>query len=341
VKSVIAALRTLVLPFGATSGRRIILDGVTGTILFYDALNRLRLQLASSTDQGEIRFYPTTGDMSDYALIDTRSEIAGEAGVFIRSSLDVSNQYFGTLYSSNSVKTGMMNAAFEAVGGLHLADATIAQSGYFVADVLKSGNLYQSTGAWHAMWLDNTHPLAGVLAFPSGGNNLARLFAREDTGVTNQASVTVSEDGSVTVSGSSFVHGADPVVTLANSAISTATTGAFNTTETVTDNVAANLVTGAVYEVMWTGGIQATTATDTLLYRIRGDNLAGTQLAGGRYVPNTTSSAGPLTLRALYTAVATGSKTFVVTMQRNAGAGNFTRIGAVDNQSIMTVKRVG
>lgn len=41
MKSFIAALRTLVLPFGATSGRRIILNGVDGTIEVYDAADTL------------------------------------------------------------------------------------------------------------------------------------------------------------------------------------------------------------------------------------------------------------------------------------------------------------
>lgn len=37
MRSLIAALRTLVLPYGATSGARIVLDGVNGQILVYDA----------------------------------------------------------------------------------------------------------------------------------------------------------------------------------------------------------------------------------------------------------------------------------------------------------------
>lgn len=41
MKSFIAALRSLVLPFGATSGPRIVLDGVNGSIQVYDAANTL------------------------------------------------------------------------------------------------------------------------------------------------------------------------------------------------------------------------------------------------------------------------------------------------------------
>jgi hypothetical protein len=45
MKSFFAALRTLVLPFGATTGRRIILDGVNGVIDVYDASGALVAQI--------------------------------------------------------------------------------------------------------------------------------------------------------------------------------------------------------------------------------------------------------------------------------------------------------
>jgi hypothetical protein len=55
MKSTIASLRSLTLPFGATSGGRIVLDGVTGKIQIYDSNNDLVLELASEltgTDPG-------------------------------------------------------------------------------------------------------------------------------------------------------------------------------------------------------------------------------------------------------------------------------------------------
>ena len=48
MRSLIAALRTLVLPFGATSGQRIILDGVNGRIEIYDASGNLRIRLGAT-----------------------------------------------------------------------------------------------------------------------------------------------------------------------------------------------------------------------------------------------------------------------------------------------------
>lgn len=52
MKSFIAALRNLVLPFGRTSGQRIILDGDGGTIRIYDATNTLIAELSPSVEGG-------------------------------------------------------------------------------------------------------------------------------------------------------------------------------------------------------------------------------------------------------------------------------------------------
>jgi hypothetical protein len=54
MKSFIAALRVLVLPFGATTGRRIVLDGVNGVIQFYDTNNVLRMELGRLADTVEL-----------------------------------------------------------------------------------------------------------------------------------------------------------------------------------------------------------------------------------------------------------------------------------------------
>jgi hypothetical protein len=75
LRSVIAALRTLVLPFGATSGRRIILDGINGVIQDFDSNGDKRIELGEtpgniaglrfySTDPGETFPGTITGDFS-------------------------------------------------------------------------------------------------------------------------------------------------------------------------------------------------------------------------------------------------------------------------------------
>lgn len=50
MKSFIAALRTLVLPWGRTTGTRIVLDGVNGRILIYDASNTLIAEISPTID---------------------------------------------------------------------------------------------------------------------------------------------------------------------------------------------------------------------------------------------------------------------------------------------------
>lgn len=54
MKSFVAALRNLVLPWGRTTGRRIVLDGDNGEILIYDATDTLVVTLTSQTPPGLI-----------------------------------------------------------------------------------------------------------------------------------------------------------------------------------------------------------------------------------------------------------------------------------------------
>jgi hypothetical protein len=54
MRSFIAALRTLVLPFGATTGRRIVLDGINGLITIFDAGNNERIVIGESGDSIEL-----------------------------------------------------------------------------------------------------------------------------------------------------------------------------------------------------------------------------------------------------------------------------------------------
>jgi hypothetical protein len=73
-----AILRSLVLPAGATSGQRIVLDGVNGTIGVYDSANRLRLQIKTSTP--ELAVYDAAGALLA-SVSDTPDDWAGVLGV--------------------------------------------------------------------------------------------------------------------------------------------------------------------------------------------------------------------------------------------------------------------
>jgi hypothetical protein len=61
VRSVFAALRSLVLPAGATSGQRIILNGVTGRIEIYDSAGVLRALVQPQSP--EFSVYDSAGDL--------------------------------------------------------------------------------------------------------------------------------------------------------------------------------------------------------------------------------------------------------------------------------------
>jgi hypothetical protein len=61
MRSILAALRSLVLPAGAVSGQRIVLDGVNGLISVYDSTGDLRLQIAPTNP--EFTVYDTDGNL--------------------------------------------------------------------------------------------------------------------------------------------------------------------------------------------------------------------------------------------------------------------------------------
>lgn len=108
----------------------------------------------------------------------------------------------------------------------------------------------------------------------------------------------------------------------------TSTPAGFTTTETVTDTVTAALVSGRTYKVSCWILCRSTVAADSENVRLREDNLTGTELQAARiYIPIiTTTFVAPL--EALYTAVATGNKDFVVTGVRASGTGTITHAAA-------------
>lgn len=94
MRSLIAALRTLVLPAGATSGPRIVLDGITGQILAYDANGDLRFRLRANTFGVALLEFPT-GDVDEinHAAISTQ---AFGSGATRRLLMDLTSGQFGS-----------------------------------------------------------------------------------------------------------------------------------------------------------------------------------------------------------------------------------------------------
>jgi hypothetical protein len=107
----------------------------------------------------------------------------------------------------------------------------------------------------------------------------------------------------------------------------TSTPALVTTTETVQDTVTADLVAGRTYKITYKSGIISSVAADSAFLRIREDNLAGNQLQLERvYSPLTGGGGSRWTadLEAEFTAVSTGTKTFVGTLIRATGTGNIT-----------------
>jgi hypothetical protein len=159
-----------------------------------------RIRVNPSGGEGQIRFY--SSDNADFSLIDTASYFGGsESGIRIRTSLDANDNFFASLYSQGHVRTGYLNSSYGACGGLFYADRTQAILGNFPDDILDSG-LIAFTGAFYAgHWLDNSQLLSGFQAFDSGGTNIARVAAWNDTGTTVMAGAIFGEDRYIYLTG--------------------------------------------------------------------------------------------------------------------------------------------
>lgn len=81
MKSIIASLRSLTLPFGATTGQRIVLDGTTGTISVFDSNNNLRLRIGFNADSV---FEAFSAQASEFLAGDIQAYPLGSAGAATR-----------------------------------------------------------------------------------------------------------------------------------------------------------------------------------------------------------------------------------------------------------------
>jgi hypothetical protein len=114
------------------------------------------------------------------------------------------------------------------------------------------------------------------------------------------------------------------------------------TTETVIATVTGALKTGRLYHVWITTHVGSDSAANGASIRIREDALAGTVLnqTDGELTVNVGGVGTPWTFLGRYTAVADGSKTFVGTLQRVAGAGNLRREASANRPTIMWIEYV-
>jgi hypothetical protein len=123
--------------------------------------------------------------------------------------------------------------------------------------------------------------------------------------------------------GQQLVAGRIPGERIATNIV-TADSAAF-TAETVVMTIVAPLVIGRTYAIWAFPRLASTIDNDDVLARIREDSVSGTELQVDLQELTADNQSGvgqTYDIYAQYTAVATGSKTFVVTAQRNAGTGS-------------------
>lgn len=118
------------------------------------------------------------------------------------------------------------------------------------------------------------------------------------------------------------------------------TSSAAFTAETVTDTVTASLIEGRTYTVNSFTLARSTVAADRDLVRVREDSISGTLLRSFNIFIQATGADFGFYSEVLYTAVATGDKTFVLSGARASGTGNITHTAGTSNPVYLYVEFV-
>lgn len=134
---------------------------------------------------------------------------------------------------------------------------------------------------------------------------------------------------------------AAPVGMLVGSSTETSDSGTF-TSETQIGAVTFTEISGYVYLIECGVQLASATVTDIVQGTLRENSSAGTERHSGRFPAQTSDQARPIviSLAYLYTAAATGSKTFVATGQRVSGGGNVKREAGTTHPQLFVVRRV-
>lgn len=119
----------------------------------------------------------------------------------------------------------------------------------------------------------------------------------------------------------------------------TADSSTFTTTETEVSSITVSLVTGRVYRITAYIGWGSTASGDAIRCRLREDTVSGTLMNSSQVNIGqvTTTGAYHTLVVAEYTAVSTGSKTFVVSGDQEAGSGTCRMEHASDRPGYITV----
>jgi hypothetical protein len=113
------------------------------------------------------------------------------------------------------------------------------------------------------------------------------------------------------------------------------------TAEASVGSVTCYLETGKTYALTGNARISSTVASENSIARVREDTASGTQVTQAQVTVSNTSTQGfNAAIYGEYTAVATGNKTFHLTLQRNGGTGNHQIRGAAVAPSWLYVELI-
>jgi len=125
------------------------------------------------------------------------------------------------------------------------------------------------------------------------------------------------------------------------STVVTANSGSITTTTTSVASLTASLTNGAVYGLWFYGRISSSVAADIAYVRIHPTSVGTTELnICPVYIPTTTTAGYGIALYAEYTASATGSLTFLASLQRNTGTGNIILRASSAGPAYLTCRRI-
>lgn len=123
------------------------------------------------------------------------------------------------------------------------------------------------------------------------------------------------------LAGETFIAGRIPNERIATQK-EVANSAAITTVETTVSSVTAALVTGRTYRLTFDGQFTQSVAGDVFEVRFREDSSVGTSIHFRRHAPGSTAGGISYHMEVEYVAVATGNKTFVITLIRGSGTGN-------------------
>lgn len=152
---------------------------------------------------------------------------------------------------------------------------------------------------------------------------------------------SISTTGNLTVGGDASITGYPASITKRiTQQIETSNSAGVTTTETAVITVTASLQTGRTYRVKVSAAIDTTVAGDTVDCRLRENNATGTEMQLRRVYLHDNTGRWPVEFEAEFTAVSTGNKTFVFTLDRFSGTGTITTIASATIPSYLIVDYV-